>query len=220
MKKWIILLVCACCLSCNVSSQITKQARNNESSTCDSLILQEFAKISDPSQNVNLDVAVADMEQISKMYPDAWLPYYYQAYLGITDCLMNRQSKDAEQKATQYLPVIDNASKQKGADQSEIHALKAYYYYILIALNPQTNGQKYYANVLRECGIAEKFNQENPRAKTIRFVFTQQMGKFMGANKDVNVVKEVNYLKQMFEKEDASSVNPTWGKEVLGFLKY
>ena len=46
------------------------------------------------------------------------------------------------------------------------------------------------------------------------------MGKFMGATKDVNVVKEVNYLKQMFEKEDASSVNPTWGKEVLGFLKY
>lgn len=80
------------------------------------------------------------------------------------------------------LKQIESAEKLDSADLSELHALKAYYYYVLIAINSKVNGPKYYTNVFGECEKALEANSKNPRALAISFVFKKQMGSFLHAD--------------------------------------
>lgn len=186
---------------------------------CRALLRQSLTRLSDSVSVASLTTAGAEMQRISEMCPQDWLPCYYVAFLGIQKSLMQMNDPATIERMGEYLKWIDKAEKMKTTDPAETHALRAYYYYVLIALNPAANGQAYYQSVFRECEAAMNEEPLNPRAKVIRYVFEKQMGTFLGGKTDDDGT-ERKKIEQLFDAEDSTSVEPTWGRELLTFLKY
>jgi len=112
---------------------------------------------------------------------------------------------------------IEKAEKLETADLSELYALKAYYYYVLIATNSKVNGPKYYSHVFRECEKSLEINSKNPRALAISYVFKRQMGNFLHAKTD-DVQQELQRIIDIFDNEDRNTIQPRWGKEILSYV--
>ena len=111
-------------------------------------------------------------------------------------------------KYQQLFKQIEKAEKLKEVDLSEIYALKAYYYYVLIALNSKVNGPKYYSNVFRNCEKALEINAKNPRALAIQYVFKMQMGNFLHAKTD-NQQQEQERIMTLFNEENKNTIIQT-----------
>ena len=116
-----------------------------------------------------------------------------------------------------FVDFREKAEKLKEVDLSEIYALKAYYYYVLIALNSKVNGPKYYSNVFRNCEKALEINAKNPRALAIQYVFKMQMGNFLHAKTD-NQQQEQERIMTLFNEENKNTILPRWGKELLSYI--
>jgi hypothetical protein len=181
----------------------------------DSLVANSLNKLRGQVTIDLLSKVRGEMARISDMCPSSWIPLYYQAWLGIQTTLYTRNDKN--ELMEECLNQIETAEKLSSADVSELHALKAYYYYVLIAINSKVNGPKYYSNVFKECEKSLEKNPQNPRALAISCVFKKQMGRFLNANADEDQ-QELQKITELFDKEDKNTILPRWGKEVLSFI--
>ena len=181
----------------------------------DSLVASSLSKL---NGQISIDLLIkvrGEMTRISDVYPNNWIPYYYQSWLGIQTCLFTRNNENDMME--DCFKQIEKAEKLKEVDLSEIYALKAYYYYVLIALNSKVNGPKYYSNVFRNCEKALEINAKNPRALAIQYVFKMQMGNFLHA-KTENQQQEQERIMTLFNEENKNTILPRWGKELLSYI--
>lgn len=214
MKRLFYVYFLTICLSL---PNVTVCAIPNDVVVCDSLIAGSLKKLNGP---VSIDVLLkvkGEMARISDICPDSWIPYYYQALLGIQTSLYSRSNKYGLMEES--LKQIETAEKLDSVNFSELFALKAFYYYVLIAIDSKINGPKYYSSVFRECEKSLKINPKNPRALAISFVFKKQMANFLNV-KDDEDQKELQSIIDIFDKEDKNTILPRWGKEVLLYLNY
>lgn len=213
MKRLYFLGIFALCMLSQAHA--TACASPKAATVSDSLVARSLSKFNGP---VSIDMILkvrGEMARISDAYPDSWIPYYYQAWLGIQACLLTRNEQGGMMEDS--FQQIEKAEKLKSADMSELYALKAYYYYVLIATNSKVNGPKYYSNVFRECEKSLEITPKNPRALAISYVFKQQMGNFLKAKTDANQ-QELQEITDIFDKEDKNTIMPRWGKEILSYI--
>lgn len=214
MKKLSFMGFLAICLS---QAHAVVCAPPNGAATCDSLVSISLSKLNRPFSIDMLLKVRGELMRISDVYPESWIPYYYQAWLGIQMCLFTGADKDGLME--DCFQQIQFAEKQKGVDLSELYALKAYYYYVLIATNSKVNGPKYHNYVFRECEKSLDINSKNPRALAILYVFKQQMSSFLQAKTDNNL-QELQEIMAIFDKEDKNTILPRWGKEILSYVNH
>ena len=181
----------------------------------DSLIANSLSKLRGQVTIDMLSKVRGEMARISDMCPNSWIPLYYQAWLGIQTSLYTRTDKNDLME--ECLKQIETAEKLSSADLSELYALKAYYYYVLIAMNSKVNGPKYYSNVFKECEKYLEKNSQNPRAVARSCVFKKQMGHFLNAKEDEDQ-QELQRITELFDKEDKYTILPRWGKEILSYI--
>lgn len=212
MKRQFLVGFFALCLS---QVHAVECAPLNGVVVSDSLVAGSLGKLNGP---VSIDMLLkvrGEMARISDVCPNSWIPYYYRAWLGIQICLFTRNDKDGMME--DCFKQIEKAEKLEAADKSELYALKAYYYYVLIATNSKVNGPKYYSHVFRECEKALEINSKNPRAMAISYVFKKQMGSFLQAKTDDDQ-QELQRIIAIFDMEDKNTILPRWGKDILSYV--
>lgn len=209
MKKIFILFLSIICF-------VPVNAKMQEKVTvADSLMIVTLHRYQGQLSIPNLLTIQAEMSRIADMYPDYWLPSYYQTWLGIQLSLIthNQQGNITEQCIQQ----IDKLQQMNGVDLSEVYVLKAYYYYVLIALNAKENGPVYYSQVFGSCEKALKINSNNPRALAISYVFKKQMASFMNTQVEDDS-KTYQAICDLFDQENEKTLLPHWGKEILKYI--
>ncbi len=153
-------------------------------------------------------------ERIVQTYPAEWLPLYYAAYCGINSVYYNPKSEQNEAFLTEALQRIETLHSFPKADPSEINTLHAYALTARVVLNPQTNGQKYFAEIIRLYEQAMEENPENPRPVVLLADFEQHLPDFIRSGKR-NPVEEYAKASALFEKEKPNIEKPYWGKYFL-----
>ena len=172
-----------------------------------------LAKIDSASSVKDLAAARNQLERISLMYADEWLPPYYMAYTDILSVYMGQKSEKALENAKTNL---DKLSSYARVDKSELNALLGYYYIALIMLNPATNGQKYFNNVSSSFSKALELNPNNPRAIYLSAFFEQNLPEGLRSGKDF--CTEMNKAKELYAKGQRSVDKPYWGEYFLNTL--
>ena len=118
MKKVVLLFSLVFCL-------LSVDACNTVKPTAsDSLVASSLKRLSTASP-ADFPAVYGELSRIADMYPNDWLPLYYQTFLSIQGSLFthNENSKMLEP----CLQQIEKMQQLKGADLSEVYALKAYY---------------------------------------------------------------------------------------------
>jgi len=154
------------------------------------------------------------LERLCMQSPGEWLPNYYIAY---ADVQLSFRTPSKENKL-KYLSDADTYLKKltdiSGTDASEVYTLKGYRLYSLIALDPQTNGPKYFGEVTLNYQTALKFNPDNPRAIMLLAMFNNDMAKFMHRTYD-DFEAQISKATELFARANSLPNYPSWGKEWL-----
>lgn len=172
-----------------------------------------LAKVDSASSVKDLAAARNQLERISLMYADEWLPPYYMAYADILSVYMGQKSEKALENAKTNLDKLSSYAK---VDKSELNTLLGYYYMALIMLNPATNGQKYFNNVNSSFSKALEQNPDNPRAVYLSAFFEQNLPEGLRSGKDF--CAEMSKAKELYAKEQKSVDKPYWGEYFLNTL--
>ncbi|MFT4224375.1 hypothetical protein [Dysgonomonas sp.] len=172
-----------------------------------------LAKVDSASSVKDLAAARNQLERISLMYADEWLPPYYMAYADILSVYMGQKSEKALENAKTNLDKLSSYAK---VDKSELNTLLGYYYMALIMLNPATNGQKYFNNVNSSFSKALEQNPNNPRAVYLSAFFEQNLPEGLRSGKDF--CAEMSKAKELYAKEQKSVDKPYWGEYFLNTL--
>ncbi len=155
------------------------------------------------------------LKRISTMYPNEWLSDYYVALLdiklsmGIKDKKKKRLLLDEAKETLVILKTKENTI------ESEILTLKGYYYYALIAENPEENGQLYYKDVIGSYQRAIAIDKTNPRPILMLTIFKKKMSKFMETDFP-NFCSQLAKVEEMLKNsKPKNEVEPRWGIKEL-----
>lgn len=161
----------------------------------------------------------AQLERIVNLGMNTMIPDYYITYcdlqMAYPETENNRKSLLLED-AKKHLERMESMTLDN-RDASECATLKGYYYTALITLNPQVNGQLYFSQVIAAYEKAIELNPENPRPVCLLAFFEQQLPPFIKSKRDPK--EQVEKAKALFEKEQPSVEQPSWGKCILRLIK-
>ena len=215
MKKITALLAMALLLSAPIAYAQSPQVKLNEGTVpYQHLLTQILSKVKQNKGLEDVYNSVNELKRLGKMYPAEWLPDYYAALFEMKLALMGKTEKkddllaDAKEK-------IASLKKNTGANASEVYTLSGYYYYVLIAGNPEENGQKYYKDVLGEYQKAINLDDKNPRPQLLQAIFKNNMSGFL-KEKDDGFCDRLKKIETVFaEFVPKSEVDPSWGMNEL-----
>ncbi|MDC1105319.1 hypothetical protein OAT16_01350 [Prolixibacteraceae bacterium] len=153
------------------------------------------------------------LKRIEDRFPNEWLTTYYIGYLNMklslfADSSMKKGMLDEAQK---YLAKL---LAYRQVDRSELSALNAYYYYVLIASKPEVNGPIYYRKVIEECNKAIRYNKQNPRAHLILSMFKNKMNAFQGGKQE-DYCHTLERVESLFQNAKTKKYYPSWGMDDL-----
>ena len=151
---------------------------------------------------------ISELKRIATIYPEQWLPIYYQALFAIQYAIQR-----LDDKASAAL-LIDKAEHLAGADLSEVYTLAGFYDTALIVQNPSVNGMRYYSDAIGNYQRAIHQNAANPRPRLLLYLFNEQMNKFTGGT-NFNAEKDLQKIKSLFDKEQKTDFEPSWGKDLI-----
>lgn len=177
-------------------------------------------------ENVEGLIAASNIfERIAGAEKEEWLPLYYQSYahmmaavqlMGkgeLKDCMAH--VKIADEKVQEALKVAPK--------ESEIYALQAFVLQGYIWEDPQTNGAQYTPMIMQAVETAIALNPKNPRGFYIKGQQLFHMPAFIGGGPDAAKPFLEKALAKYEAFEPASSLHPSWGKEmveqILGQIK-
>lgn len=193
---------------------VLSQAQSVRDEQYEPIIRQALDSLESASNAAKLQQAGNLFERISKKYPEEWIPVYYGAYCTVQSVFYDMASPRNELKLKNATDIIERLSQFPEADLSEINTLKGYSLMAKIALNPQENGQKYYAEVIRLFEKAIAQNPENPRPVVLLADFEKRLPAFIRSDKR-NPEEEMAKAALLFGKETPSIEKPYWGKYFL-----
>ncbi|MCR5244135.1 MAG: hypothetical protein K6C37_05300 [Bacteroidales bacterium] len=137
------------------------------------LIGESMSKVDNtPESMLN---CIAELKRIEAMFPDSPLPKYQAAFMSLNYAVSFPHAENTATIMAGADELIGKMEKMKGADMSDVHTLKGFYYMVLIVRDPAQNGQKYYLDVMANYDKALKLNPENGLAKTLQARFFEGM---------------------------------------------
>ncbi len=160
-----------------------------------------------------LDIASNIFERISKNSKQEWLPAYYAAKANIDACFQTKDKNIMDlkiKKANQYLKIAEQMAK----NNSEVTALRGFYYTALVAFDPQTNGMKYSGLTVATYQKAIALDSLNPRAQSGALDFQLGMDRFF--KKDLTpYCAKFKAILPLFNQKTKYKFAPTWGKNTV-----
>ena len=163
----------ALCLMASVS--INAQ----EPSQMQALIGQSLSKLQQQTPEATLN-CIAELKRIDAMFPDSVEPKYQMALQSLSFSVSNPQAEQTENLLKDAEQTINKMELMKGADLSDVCALRGFLYMVRIVQNPAQNGQRYYMNVMQNYEKALKINPNNQLAQQLQQKFLEGMKQAMG----------------------------------------
>ena len=203
----IVLLFMACVSS---KSQTLKQPKVSfENQLSKTLIaINEAKNAKGLFENIN------KLKRLSNLYPKEWLSDYYVTLWDLKLSMRIKDKKKKESLLVEAKDLLDKLTEKNNINESEILTLKGYYYYALIAKDPQKNGQLYYKDLIGSYQKAMALDRTNPRPVLMLTIFKNKMSKFVGGDFDL-CIKLENIEKMFKSLNPKNGVNPEWGIKEL-----
>lgn len=143
-----------------------------------------------------------------------WVCPYYLAYADIELSFRLSDEKERSRYLNDAQTYLKDLSSFSGAEASEVHTLKGYWYYAMMALDPKTNGPKYYVDIMACYEKAIKQNADNPRALLLSALFKNSMAQFMNSEYG-DLAKDVERARRLFNQQDSTGWAPVWGAALM-----
>lgn len=156
-------------------------------------------------------------DRIASKYTQEWLPVYYSAFCNIQSVYMNPKAEGNSILLDEAKEKLSGLDKYQTVDRSEVNTLWGYYYTALISLDPQTNGAKYFGQVISFYKQAIAQNEKNPRPLYLLAFFETNLPAFMQQGTDL--CAELSKAADLYKTEDRNSITPHWGEDFLQMLK-
>jgi hypothetical protein len=155
------------------------------------------------------------LKRLSAIYPNEWLSDYYVTLLDIKLSMGAKDEKKKESLLNEAKEFLASLKEKENTIESEILTLNGYYYYALIAQNPQKNGQLYYKDVIGAYQKAIAIDKTNPRPVLMLTIFKKKMSKFVGGDLS-NLCTKLSQIEQLLESsKPKNEVYPKWGIKEL-----
>jgi hypothetical protein len=155
------------------------------------------------------------LKRLSAIYPNEWLSDYYVTLLDIKLSMGAKDEKKKESLLNEAKEFLASLKEKENTIESEILTLNGYYYYALIAQNPQKNGQLYYKDVIGAYQKAIAIDKTNPRPVLMLTIFKKKMSKFVGGDLS-NLCTQLSQIEQLLESsKPKNEVYPKWGIKEL-----
>ena len=167
-----------------------------------------------PNDIQSVTQGISELKRIATIYPEQWLPIYYQALFAIQYAIQRPDDKASVALLIDAKQNIEKAEHLAGADLSEVYTLSGFYDTALIVQNPSVNGMRYYSDAIGNYQRAIHQNVANPRPRLLLYLFNEQMNKFTGGT-NFNAEKDLQKIKSLFDKEQKTDFEPSWGKDLI-----
>lgn len=207
-----ILTIAILFIACSSSkSQTTKETKV----TFEDQLSKTLTAINDDESIQGLFENINKLKRLSIIYPNEWLSDYYIALLDIKLSMGTKDEKKKESLLNEAKETLKSLKDKENTIESEILTLDGYYYYALIAKNPQKNGQLYYKDVIGAYQKAIAIDKTNPRPVLMLSIFQKMMSKFTGGE-NPNFCNELSKIEQLLESsKPKNEVYPKWGIKEL-----
>lgn len=175
-----------------------------------------IASLDQASKAEEMMAAMNTFERIAGAEKEEWLPLYYQSYshlMAAIDLMGKGEMKDCMAHIKKADEKIQAAQKI-APKESEIYALQAFILQGYIWEDPQTNGAQYTPMIMQAVESAIALNPENPRGFYIKGQQLFHMPAFIGGGPDAAKPFLEKALEKFESFEPASSIHPSWGKEM------
>lgn len=161
--------------------------------------------------------AVANgFDRIAQMNPKEWLPAYYTALAQSISGYINREDKDAQDRAFKLAQKTIEECIARTGENSELLALKGYAIMGELTVDPQTRGQELSGKAMNAFGRALKLDPENPRAMGMMAQMQLGMSSFFGEGPEKAcgmAMQSLQYYEKEKTTENRNPFAPTWGEE-------
>lgn len=155
------------------------------------------------------------LKRLSTKYPNEWLSDYYIALLDIKLSMAAQDEKKRESLLDDAKETLATLKEKENTIESEVLTLDGYYYYALIAKDPQSNGQLYYKDVIGSYEKAIAIDKTNPRPILMLAIFQKMMSKFSGGENS-GFCSELSEIEQLLaSSKPKNEVYPKWGIKEL-----
>ena len=153
----------------------------------------------------------ANFEQLSKNFPNEWLPKYYLAFSEVLSTFENKNAEENYKNLDEAKTIIE-ALQADNLMNSEILNLKALYLTAEIVQNPMQNGAIYYPEVLQIYQKSLMLNPSNPRSVLGLAEFHINAAKYSGMD-ITQYCKNVKKSLALFDAEKPKNNEPKWRKD-------
>jgi hypothetical protein len=210
MKKINFIMIISFVIFMSVASIAQSQETASSTPPFTKLLGQTLAGIQANHSPESVMSGVNGLKRISAAFPDEWLADYYIAFFDLKSSFVAAP----EQKTALIAEAkkeIDILKEKSNALPSEVYTLEGYYYYALIAQNPQQNGAVYYKDVFASYQRAIGIDPSNPRPALMLIIFKSNMAKFMN-QEDANICTDLIKVQKLFDEfKPKEALAPSWG---------
>ena len=162
----------------------------------------------------SLQQASNQFQRISKLKPNEWLPYYYQALaLGR---MSFRDQKRGDELADEAQRILDLAKPLviEAKDEAEIKTLQGMIYTAKLVVDPMSRGQLYSAMSGKEYQEALQLDPTNPRAKLMSIQGKMGAAQFFKQDLAPFIEETKVLLTKWDDFKPTSRLHPSWGREM------
>jgi len=173
--------------------------------------MDQMEQASNPAESLE---AAASFEEISKNYPDQWLPSYHASRIFVTNSF---EGTDADKRdlILERAGINLDQARAMAPEESEVEVLKALYYIGLISIDPETRGPVYYMDAIDAIQKGIELNPENPRAYYISAMWTLNSPDFMGGGPEAALPLFRKALEKYKTYKNDLAFWPAWGEDLV-----
>lgn len=174
--------------------------------------LQDFTKCQTAPEFRNV---ANQFDRIGNVAKDEWLPLYYRAYCFVVMSFVDQTDGDTKDAYLDEAEKSIDRMLEMASEESEVHALQAFYYNGRLMVNPQVRGMKYGMLSGQAVGKSLKLDPSNPRAQYGQI--QNEMGKAQFFGQDVDgFCAQAKIAHDSFDAYPlATEFHPKWGKREL-----
>lgn len=150
--------------------------------------------------------------EISKAYPDQWLPLYYSILVRSLNAFSYKTDKAI--KTSDELEKDYEKLMELNPDKSEALTLRGLFRTIKLAKDPQSYGMVLPSAIIADYNEAIKLNPKNPRPLYLLGQFNMESAPFYGTD-PLQYCPMIKSAKQLYTAETQKGIEPGWGEEIV-----
>jgi hypothetical protein len=149
---------------------------------------------------------------------DKWLPYYYAAYITISQAFSEQDNSKKDAIADKASDYLTKAESILGKDNSEINVIKSMISTAHMMVDPQSRFMSYGAKATEYARKAEMQDSTNPRPVLLVAQNTFYTPEAFGGGKDAAkpMFEKAKELYESFKPE--TELSPVWGKQNVAYF--